>query len=83
MCLGFVHIPDIGPIPLQIIEKKNVNAVRLTLRRSLAKPHEHPARPACLPGGEVQWPGVRGVRPAVQHGRMPRVGGTDEAFICL
>ena len=24
VCLGFVHIPDIGPMPLQIIEQKLV-----------------------------------------------------------
>ena len=36
-CLGFVHIPDIGPIPFQIIGQKLVG--RLIWRLSLAQPH--------------------------------------------
>ena len=37
VCLGFVHIPDIGPIPLESLSKTNFNSVRLTWRLSLAK----------------------------------------------
>ena len=37
--LGFVQVPEIGPIPFKIIVQNLFNAVRLTWSRSLAKPH--------------------------------------------
>ena len=39
VCLGFVHIPKIGPKTFQTMEKKKFNAERLTWRLRLAKPH--------------------------------------------
>ena len=37
VCLGLIHITDIGPTYFQITEQTNFNAVRLILRLSLAK----------------------------------------------
>ena len=45
VCLDFVHIPDIGPISVQIIyKKKSFNAVTLIWRLSLTKSHTNISR---------------------------------------